>query len=611
MACIEARGLRKLYGSTVALDGIDLTVQPGRILGLIGPNGAGKSTALNAILGLTDVTGDLKVLGRDPRRERDALMSEVAFIADVAVLPRWLKVTQALAYLEGVHPRFDRRRADALLARTAVRREARVGQLSKGMVTQLHLALVMAIDARLLVLDEPTIGLDILFRKQFYDTLLNDYFDERRTIIVTTHQVEELEHILTDLMFIDGGRIVLDGSMETVQARFCELMAAPDRLAEARGLRPIRERQLFGRSILLFDNVPRERLATLGEVRAPSIGDLFVAVIGGGRRQRPHRPRQPPDRSRRMSLETVSTLAAPDFGAGGQPRAPVHAARPFLWSVRRELWEHRAVVVAPVLVAAFVLVGLAIAAVTFPPGVDFFAGLDPARQTGAIAAGLAAAGFPIDAAGTLVALLYCVGALHGERRDRSILFWKSLPVSDTTTVLAKAAAPLAVVPAVVFATILATRVLVLLLAGLVLLAGGHAIGPILARVSLAQLTVVPLYGVIVSALWLAPVYGVLLLVSAWVKRAPLVWVLVPPFAAVLIEATALHSGHIARFIGWRLSGADTVAYARGWGGDKVISRLDQLDPAGFLTSPDLWLGLIAAAAFIAGAIWVRRRRDPV
>jgi ABC-2 type transport system ATP-binding protein len=280
MPCIEARALRKVYGTTVALDGVDLRVEEGRILGLIGPNGAGKTTALNAILGLTPFQGELKVLGRDPWRERDRLMREVCFIADVAVLPRWMRVWQALDYVAGVHQRFDRAKAEGFLARTAIKRASKVRELSKGMVTQLHLALVMAIDASLLVLDEPTLGLDILFRKQFYDSLLNDYFDRTRTILVTTHQVEEIQHVLTDLVFIDRGRVVLRCSMEEFEARYLEVMAHSDQLAAARALAPIHERQLFGRSILLFDGVDRQRLAALGEVRTPSIADLFVAVVG-------------------------------------------------------------------------------------------------------------------------------------------------------------------------------------------------------------------------------------------------------------------------------------------------------------------------------------------
>ena len=297
MTVIEARGLRKAFGTTIALDGIDLRVEEGRILGIIGPNGAGKTTALNAILGLTSYQGELRVLGRDPWAERDQLMRDVCFIADVAVLPRWMRVSQALDYVAGVHPRFDRAKAEGLLAKTTIKRTSKVRQLSKGMVVQLHLALVMAIDARLLVLDEPTLGLDILFRKQFYDSLLNDYFDRSRTILVTTHQVEELQHILTDLMFIDRGRIVLNCSMEDFESRYVEVTVHPDQVAAAHALKPMYERKVFGRSILLFDlkpdrwgqqnvqknvqqNIDRQQLAALGDVRTPSIADLFIAVVG-------------------------------------------------------------------------------------------------------------------------------------------------------------------------------------------------------------------------------------------------------------------------------------------------------------------------------------------
>ena len=280
MACIEARGLRKNFGATVALDGIDLNVEEGRIVGLIGPNGAGKTTALNAILGLTPYQGELRVLGRNPWTERDRLMRDVCFIADVAILPRWLRVSNALEYVAGVHPRFDRAKAEAFLAKTSIQRNSKVSQLSKGMVVQLHLALVMAIDARLLVLDEPTLGLDIIYRKQFYDSLLNDYFDKSRTILVTTHQVEEVQHVLTDLMFINRGRIVLNCSMEEFEARYAELMVRPEQLAAARALKPIYERQVLGRTILIFDRSDRQQLSTLGEVRTPGIADLFVAIMG-------------------------------------------------------------------------------------------------------------------------------------------------------------------------------------------------------------------------------------------------------------------------------------------------------------------------------------------
>jgi ABC-2 type transport system ATP-binding protein len=280
MACIEARGLRKAFGSNIALDGINLRVEEGRILGLIGPNGAGKTTALNAILGLIPYQGELKVLGRDPWTERDQLTRDVCFISDVAVLPRWIRVSQALDYVAGVHPRFDRAKAEGFLARTTIHRNSKVRELSKGMVAQLHLALVMAIDARLLVLDEPTLGLDILYRKQFYDSLLTDYFDRSRTIVVTTHQVEEIQQVLTDVMFIDRGRIVFNGSMEELESRYLEVTVHPEQVAAARVLKPMHERQTLGRSVMLFDRVSRPQLAALGDVRTPSIADLFVAVIG-------------------------------------------------------------------------------------------------------------------------------------------------------------------------------------------------------------------------------------------------------------------------------------------------------------------------------------------
>jgi ABC-2 type transport system ATP-binding protein len=284
MTVIEARGLRKAFGKTMAVDGIDVHVEEGRILGLIGPNGAGKSTALNAFLGLIPYEGELRVLGRDPGTERDELMRDICFIADAAVLPRWMQVSQALDYVAGVHPRFDRAKAGGFLAKTDIRQASRIRELSKGMVTQLHLSLVMAIDAKLLVLDEPTLGLDLLYRKQFYDSLLNDYFDRSRTIVVTTHQVEDVQNVITDLMFINRGRIVLTCSMDEFESRYLEVTVRPERVSEARALKPIHERQVLGRSTLLFDlkvnHVDRQQLATLGEVHTPGIADLFIALMG-------------------------------------------------------------------------------------------------------------------------------------------------------------------------------------------------------------------------------------------------------------------------------------------------------------------------------------------
>ena len=290
MSCIQATGLHKSYGSSVALNSIDLNVAEGRILGLIGPNGAGKTTLLNAILGLTAYQGSLTVLGRNPWTQRDQLMNDVAFVADVAVLPRWMRVSDAIDFVAGIHPRFDRAKAEAFLARTTIKRTSKVRELSKGMVAQLHLALVMSIDAKLLVLDEPTLGLDILFRKQFYDSLLNDYFDHHRTIVITTHQIDEIQYILTDLLFIDRGNLVFGCSMEDFDTRYLELIANPAQLTAARALKPIQERQTFGRSILLYDRVPREQLAPLGDVRTPSIADVFVAFVGQPNQPAPYSP---------------------------------------------------------------------------------------------------------------------------------------------------------------------------------------------------------------------------------------------------------------------------------------------------------------------------------
>ncbi|MEN9788771.1 MAG: hypothetical protein RLZZ473_835 [Pseudomonadota bacterium] len=277
---IKARGLRKTYAKgVVALDGADFNVGAGRIVGLMGPNGAGKTTALKAILGLTPFEGELSVLGRDPRIARDQLMNDVCFIADVAVLPKWLRVRNALDYVAGVHPRFDRAKAEDVLARTEVRRGSRIGELSKGMITQLHLALIMAIDARLLVLDEPTLGLDLLYRRTFYEALLNDYFDHETTILVTTHQVEEVEHLLTDVLLINHGRIVLDSAVDQLPNRFVQLITTPVNLPAARALQPVHEREVFGRHVLVYDGRDAAELEALGELRTPSIADLFVACM--------------------------------------------------------------------------------------------------------------------------------------------------------------------------------------------------------------------------------------------------------------------------------------------------------------------------------------------
>ena len=281
-AVVSARGLRKAYKNKLALDNTQFEIGAGKIIGLIGPNGAGKTTALKAVLGLIPFEGELKVLGRDPRTQRDDLMNDVCFIADVAVLPRWIRVSEAIEFVAGVHPRFDRAKCERFLANTQLKPGMKVREMSKGMIVQLHLALVMAIDAKLLVLDEPTLGLDIMYRKEFYQRLLEDYFDEQKTIIITTHQVEEIEHILTDVMFIRDGRIVLDATMESLGERYVEVLLSADRIDEARAMKPIDERSLpFGKTVMMFDGVPLDQLAALGETRIPGLADLFVATMKG------------------------------------------------------------------------------------------------------------------------------------------------------------------------------------------------------------------------------------------------------------------------------------------------------------------------------------------
>ena len=281
ISLVSARNVSKFYGDVRAVDDISFDIEKGKITGLIGPNGAGKTTLLKAVLGLTDCQGSLSVLGLDPFRQRKELMQNICFIADVAVLPRWIRVKQLLDFIENVHPRFSRSRAEELLTQTKIRANSKVRQLSKGMVTQLHLSIITAIDAKLLVLDEPTLGLDIIFRKEFYGNLLNDYFDGERTIIITTHQVEEIENLLTDLMFINDGKIVLNTSMEDLPEQYVELLASGDNADAARRLNPIYEREVFGKNVLMFEGVSRDRLQGLGEIRTPGVADLFVAKVKG------------------------------------------------------------------------------------------------------------------------------------------------------------------------------------------------------------------------------------------------------------------------------------------------------------------------------------------
>ncbi len=421
MSVIAARGLRKSFGKSVALDGVDLRVEEGRILGLIGPNGAGKTTALNAILGLIPYQGELKVLGRDPWRERDQLMRDVSFIADVAVLPRWMRVSQALDYVAGVHPRFDRTKAESFLTKTTIRRDSKVRELSKGMVTQLHLALIMAIDAKLLVLDEPTLGLDILFRKQFYDSLLTDYFDRNRTIVVTTHHVDEIQDVLTDVMFINRGRIVFGCSIEEFESRYWELLVNSENRAGGNGSQAD-SRAPNARPQHLSVRWCGSRATRRVWGRAQAKYRRLLRCCGG----QPDR-----DARRRGSMNTQSNTLSGSFDARTAASAALSPTRPIYWSIRRELWESRSIYIAPLCVAAVFLFGFLISTISLPGKMRSLSALDPAHQRQAIAMPYDMAAGLLMLTAMLVGAFYCLDALHGERRNRSILFWKSLPVSES------------------------------------------------------------------------------------------------------------------------------------------------------------------------------------
>ena len=408
-AVIEARGLSKTYGKFRALDNVSFSAAAGRIVGLIGPNGAGKTTALRAILGLTNYEGELKVLDLDPYTQRDRLMQEVCFIADVAVLPGWLRVQQAVDFVAGVHPRFRPELAEQFLGRTTIKRTSRVRELSKGMITQLHLALVMAIDAKLLVLDEPTIGLDILYRKQFYESLLADYFDHERTIVITTHQVEEVENILTDVLFIDRGHVVLDSSMEQVAERYLQLTVNPDHVAAAREIQAV----LRARSLRAYGDVLPERRRR----RAAQAGRGAHAKRGGSLRRQDQG-------SRRMNH------------------------MPLL--VRREFWEHRSFVIAPAIVAAILLIGVTFGHVDFGAH-DRIAGAEFSSKAYGIMTGiLSVVALPYLISMGFLTVFYLLDSLYADRKDRSVLFWKSLPVSDRETVISKLVVAAVVLPLMTF-----------------------------------------------------------------------------------------------------------------------------------------------------------------
>ena len=536
------------------------------------------------------------MLGRDPWTERDQLMRDVCFIADVAVLPRWMRVWQALDYVAGVHPRFDRAKAEGFLAKTDIRRASKVRELSKGMVTQLHLALVMAIDARLLVLDEPTLGLDILYRKQFYDSLLNDYFDRSRTIVVTTHQVEEIQHILTDLMFINRGRIVLNTSMEEFESRYAEVHGASRASWPPRArCEPMHERQVFGRSILLFDGVDRQRLATLGEVRTPSIADLFVAVVGNNAATY----------NRSGPMNPASALH--DFEPQVSPPAVSSPTCPFYWSVRRELWEYRSIYLAPLAVAAVFLFGFMISTIHLPAKLR---ALDPAKQQEALQQPYDFVALLIMFTTFLITLFYCLEAFQGERRDRSTLFWKSLPVSDLTTVLAKATIAIVIIPVLTFAVTIVTQWIMFLLSSAVLAGRGIGVATLRSNVPLGVMQLLLFYHLIaIHALWYAPIYGWLLLVSAWARRVAFLWAALPLLAIGFVEKIAFNTTHFGELFGRRISGGAEGEFFPGNG--MPMHPLGDLHPGGFLTSPGLWIGLAVTAAFLVAAARMRRNRGPV
>ena len=442
-------------------------------------------------------------------------MRDVSFIADVAVLPRWIKVWQVLDYVAGVHPRFDRAKAESFLSKTTIGHTRKVRDLSKGMVAQLHLALVMAIDARLLVLDEPTLGLDILYRKQFYDSLLNDYFDRSRTIIVTTHQVEEIQNVITDLVYINRGRIVLSCSMEEIESRFLEVMVHPGHIEAARALKPMHERQVLGRSILMFDGVDRERVAALGDARTPSIADLFVAVI---------------ECTRSGPVSTQSNvMPESSLRSQGIAAAAIPAARLMYWSVRRELWENRAIYVAPVAIACVFLFGFSISMIHLLVQMHATPGLDPMQQRHLSGQPYEFAEDLIMAAALIVGMFYSVDALYGERRDRSILFWKSLPVSDLTTVLSKAAIPIVILPLLAFAITVLTQWIMLMISSAVLAGNGLSVSTLWSRVGISHRWPMLLFHFLcIHGLWQSPIYAWLLLISAWARRAPILWAALPP-----------------------------------------------------------------------------------
>ncbi len=590
-AVIEARGLAKSFGATQALAGVSLHIDAGRIVGLIGPNGAGKTTALKAILGLTPFQGELRVLGLDPRTQRDELMRDVCFMADVAVLPRWLRVSQALEYCGGVHPRFDRERAEAFLRKTDIQMKSRVRELSKGMVTQLHLALILAIDARLLVLDEPTLGLDLLYRRQFYDTLLNDYFDKERTILLTTHQVEEVENLFTDVIFISHGQVALATSVEELGSQYLQLNVSADAAAaRARAQALLRARSVRSHRHVLRGTYCRAACTLRGAAHALD--------------------RRSVRRQDARDDEVMNTETA-DLGnaAAVSSTARIDTRGALLTLMRREFWEHAALWRVPLVVAALLAISTIFSHVDLDSArlhmID-----DPARI---VVLNMSQVIFAllIYLAASIVVTFYALDCLYAERKDRSILFWKSLPVSDGLTVLSKFLVAMVLVPGGVFLLAIASHLIALSIWELRVASGGVPDVVSWDTVAWVRGELVILLCLILSSLWYAPLVAASMLLSAWVKRGPILWAFLAPFLVWLLELIVFHTFYFWHFIQYRSTGIWHILATRG--AHSVMSKnmrlLSDLNWAAAFTSLDLWLGVLAAAGLLYAAARVRRYRD--
>ncbi len=594
---IEARGLTKRYKNTVAVDHIDLQIPAGRIVGLIGPNGAGKTTALKAILGLANYEGELSVLGKNPSRDRAALMEDVCFIADVAVLPRWIRVWQLIELTENIHPKFSREKCLAYLASTKITLDHRVKQLSKGMVVQLHLAIVMAIDVKLLVLDEPTLGLDILFRKQFYTNLLNDYFDEERTIIITTHQVEEIEHILSDLIFIQDGRIALDCSMEKVQENYIELIVAPDKAAAARELQPLYERELFGRHIFLYKNTNR------------------AAAQGTGRTAYTE-CRRPVCRYHEWRCRMNRLMAL----------------------VKREFWVNKgAFRSTPLVIGGIYIVLTLMFLITFNHFDNEFQSLKELTRflsqtevglRSEIIYGVTIAVFPglFNIVLSFVVFFYLLGSLYDDRKDRSILFWKSLPASDTLTLGSKLLSAMVVAPFIFWAIYVLTYIVIMLIFSVVVLSLGENPWTLFLGIgSPFKAWSMLLLSYLAQSVWALPLYGWLMLVSSFAPRIPLLFAILPPVVVAVLQIwieflqTFTLKKNLFGVIGEWFANSPFISFISTDGSDKPVATLGIPLSGTFnheatvgnildrLFSVHMLIGLAVAAVFLGTALWLRRR----